>query len=141
MRIVSIGYQGRTIDEFVEDLSTESVNVVVDVRETAQSRKSGFSKRQLEHRLQQAGIGYVHERGLGNPRDNREPFRSGDTTARERYRQLLFDSADVLNRIVDGLRNDTVALLCFERSNADCHRAIVAEEVTARLPETEVVTV
>jgi hypothetical protein len=34
-----------------------------------------MSKRKLAAALGEAGIGYVHLPALGNPKDNREPFR------------------------------------------------------------------
>jgi uncharacterized protein (DUF488 family) len=45
--IVSIGYEGRAIEELVADLAVRHVSLVADVRLNAISRKSRFSKRAL----------------------------------------------------------------------------------------------
>ena len=73
--IVSVGYEGRSVDELVDALVEAGVSVLVDVRENAISRKRGLSKRALAEKLQARGIAYVHEPTLGNPRDNRDGFR------------------------------------------------------------------
>ena len=45
--IVSVGYEGRSVDELVDALVDAGVSVLVDVRENAISRKRGLSKRAL----------------------------------------------------------------------------------------------
>lgn len=69
-RIVSIGYEGRTIESFVVELQRAGVQTVADVRLNAISRKAGFSKTRLRDALAAVGIDYVHLRSLGNPREN-----------------------------------------------------------------------
>lgn len=79
--IVSVGSEGRSVDELVDALADAGVSVLVDVRENAISRKRGLSKRALAEKLQARGITYVHEPTLGNPRDNRDGFREQRRTA------------------------------------------------------------
>ncbi len=43
--LFTLGYQQRSLDEFVALLLEASIDVLVDVRETAWSHKPGFSKR------------------------------------------------------------------------------------------------
>src|SRR5437773_2633547 len=88
-RLVSLGYEGRTAEQLVSELQSESVTVLVDVRLTPLSRKPGLSKRRLAALLADAGIRYVHLGALGNPKDNREAFRTGDRSSRSRFRDLL----------------------------------------------------
>ena len=83
MTVVTIGYEGRQLDEFVAELSNRRVEIVFDVRENAISRKLGFSKRRLGEALAVAGIDYRHQPALGNPRSNRAAFRAGEPAARE----------------------------------------------------------
>jgi len=49
--IVSIGYEGRSLDEFVQALKGHRVDVLIDVRLTPISRKKGFSKTALSEAL------------------------------------------------------------------------------------------
>lgn len=135
-RLVSIGYEGLDVPGLVLRLLRARVDVLVDVRLNPVSRKPGLSKTRLAAELSSIGIGYLHLRDLGNPRDNREGFRAGDEQAFTRFRSLLRgDAADLALGQVSGLLDrEVVALLCFERDEATCHRALVAEALAARVP-------
>ena len=91
--MIGIGYEGLIIDQVVARLQAEGVEVLVDVRMTPLSRKPGFSKRALSEALSAAGIRYVHDRRLGNPKDNRAAYADASSdagaTARARYRELI----------------------------------------------------
>src|SRR6195952_5370949 len=73
----TIGYEGCTIDTVLAALRDAKVGLLIDVRAVAQSRKPGFSKRQLAAALDEAGIGYVHLQGLGTPKPGRDAVRAG----------------------------------------------------------------
>lgn len=127
--LVSLGYEGRSVTDLIESLRAQSVRVLVDVRLTPLSRKKGLSKTALSQALAGAGIGYVHYRQLGNPKDNREEFRQGSPASRQRYRDLLEagPAADALRHVSELLDEGVVALLCFERDHSQCHRGVVAD--------------
>lgn len=126
--IVSIGYEGRSVEDVVSLLAANEVSVLVDVRLNAVSRKKGFSKTALSNALGEAGIEYRHERALGNPKENREPFRNGDESARDTYSRILSDgSRDTYEAVIALAREKRVALLCFERSHESCHRSCITE--------------
>ncbi len=140
--IVSIGYEQRSIEEFVQLLVDARVDIAVDVRLNAISRKRGFSKTALSHALASAGINYRHERTLGNPKDNRAPFRQGHPDARNRYLQHLSNgAAPVLNDVTDLARHNRVALLCFERDHSQCHRSCIAQQAQELDPALTVLTI
>ncbi len=140
--LVSIGYQERNIGEFVELLVDNSVEILVDVRLNAISRKRGFSKAALSDALEQAGITYRHERQLGNPKDNREPFRQGLASARDRYLAHLSNGAsDICDEIVSLASTTRVALLCYERDHADCHRSCIIETAQAQNPNLNIIKI
>lgn len=140
--LVSIGYQERNIEEIVSLLVENGVEVLVDVRLNAISRKRGFSKTALSDALAQAGIAYRHERELGNPRDNREPFRQGRASARNRYLAHLSNGASHACDEVAALAATTrVALLCYERDHVSCHRSCIVDTAQARDPSLRVVKV
>lgn len=106
------------------------VDIVVDVRLHAVSRRRGFSKRALGELLRCHGIEYVHEPALGNPPDNRLGFRQSANRerARARYRTLVAGGGEAaLGRVTDLARDRHVALLCVEREPATCHRAVLLE--------------
>ncbi|MGV9254375.1 DUF488 domain-containing protein [Streptomyces sp. NPDC003697] len=135
-RLLTIGYEGRSVDELITKVRAASVTVLVDVRLTPLSRKPGLSKRRLAAALDEAGIAYAHLSALGNPQDNRAPLRDGDPRGRERFRARLRSeaAASALEQVAALLRTERVALLCFEREHTRCHRDLVAEALVRRAP-------
>ncbi|WP_308258057.1 DUF488 domain-containing protein [Pseudonocardia lacus] len=131
MSLLTVGYEGRSAEEVVDDLVAKDVSLLVDVRLTPISRKPGLSKRGLAERLAAAGIEYLHLRALGNPVDNRDGFRAGTSAARDRFRELLGrpEAAQAVETVADRARRQRVALLCFEADPARCHRQLVGEAV------------
>ena len=124
--IAGVGYEGVTVDALVADLVERRIELVVDVRLNALSRKRGFSRRALSAALDAAGIGYRHEPTLGNPRDNRDGFRAGDAAAMEVMQaRLATVGAEAMARLERDAREHRVAVLCFERDEERCHRRMI----------------
>lgn len=134
--LVSIGYEGRTAPELVEELRRLRVAVLVDVRLTPISRKPGLSKTRLSNAVRGIGIDYCHLPALGNPKDNREPFWAGDvSTGCIRFSELLSRpaSTSAMDQLEAYARDRLTAVLCFEREHERCHRQVIVDEVSARL--------
>lgn len=133
--VCGVGYEGRSVEDLVHLVSEAGVTALVDVRLNAISRKPGLSKGRLAERLGAAGIRYEHMPALGNPKDNREGFRRGEAAARGRYRHILSNgSSPAVDRLIEMTADETVALLCYERNAAECHRSAVVEEMRRREP-------
>src|SRR5438552_16030725 len=79
--VIGFGYQGHTLDTFIDGLGTAGVRLLVDVRLTPTSRKPGFARTRLQAALRAAGIDYLHLSTLGNPKANRAGF-AGPPAAR-----------------------------------------------------------
>ena len=142
-QLVSVGYEGRSVDELVASLIEEGVSVLVDVRLTPLSRKPGLSKKRLAQTLADNGIDYLHLPALGNPKDNRAALRAGQPESRERFAELLHTdaAASALSHVAELLDDQTVALLCFERSHDTCHRQLVVEQLSRTMDTLHLVTV
>jgi uncharacterized protein (DUF488 family) len=128
--LIGIGYEGRAVAPFVEDLVARGVTRVVDVRLNPVSRKPGFSKRALAAALADAGIAYEHQPALGNPRENRPGFGGGPrelAAARAAYGLLLSAPAAVaaLADLARAAARERVAVLCFEADQRRCHRDVL----------------
>lgn len=134
MRLATIGYERATLDEVIRRLREAGVEVLIDVRAVASSRRAGFSKRLLAASLEEHGIGYEHLRGLGTPKPGREAARKGRIgEMRAIYEEHLKTpeaEADLARATVMATERPS-ALLCFEADAAGCHRRIVAERVHA----------
>jgi uncharacterized protein (DUF488 family) len=133
-QLATIGYEGTTIDQVLGVLRDAGVALLVDVRAVPQSRKPGFSKRQLAAALDQAQIGYVHLQALGTPKPGRDAVRAGHPERMEAiFREhMTSDRAQAELAQAKGLVRDRKAcLLCFERDHRTCHRRLVADMITA----------
>lgn len=134
--IATIGYEKATLDEVIGRLKAAEVELLIDVRAVAASRRAGFSKTMLGNSLREAGIDYLHLRGLGTPKAGREAARKGridemraifEAHLETMEAQAAFDEAA---RAVGARR---AALLCYEADAAGCHRRIVGERLIERL--------
>ena len=147
--LATIGYQGATPESFLRALAGARVELLVDVRAVASSRRPGFSKTKLAANVAQAGIDYLHLRALGTPADGRAAARAG----RHAEMRKIFlahmsedEAQDALEDLAQIVRSGRrVCLLCFEADPAHCHRNIVASmlgetmplEITHLVPDTE----
>lgn len=75
---ISVGYEGRELDTFVDDLVAQRVQVLVDVRLNPISRKRGFSKTRLTEALWAAGTGLKHLVDIVVAGDDDEPLTATD---------------------------------------------------------------
>lgn len=128
----TIGYERADLDDFVATLRASEVDVLVDIRDRAQSRRPGFSKTALASALSDAGIDYLHLRELGDPKEGREAARRGDFAAfRKVFGRVMKSAAAVeaLATIEDLAKTQKVCLMCFERDQKTCHRKIVSDHL------------
>jgi uncharacterized protein (DUF488 family) len=137
-RVATAGYQASTVKSFLAALREAGIELVVDVRAVASSRRPGFSKSRLAANLAEAGIGYVHLRGLGTPAEGRAAARAGKFAELRRiYERHLAtleakaELAELSDLVTSGRR---VCLLCFEHDPAHCHRTMVAAALGEQLP-------
>ena len=129
--LLTIGYEGRNIDEFVSHLKNFKVTRLIDVREIPLSRKKGFSKSALRERLESENIGYVHLRSLGSPSPiRRKLIIDWDYdyffTA---YSKYLSQNQDVIAETYRYIMDGVNCIMCFERHPDKCHRLAVAKKI------------
>jgi uncharacterized protein (DUF488 family) len=135
--LFTIGYEGKTPDEFLAELEAARVELLIDVRAVAASRRPGFSKTALANSVRERGIDYLHLRPLGTPAAGREAARKGRTMEmRAIYAgQLETPEAGLaLEQALEAASERRAALLCYEAHAAGCHRTMLAERMIARTP-------
>jgi uncharacterized protein (DUF488 family) len=128
----TIGYEADTLPNVIARLQAAHVEVVIDVRAVAASRRAGFSKTILRNSLEADGIDYVHLRDLGTPKPGREAARKGRIAEMEAIfaeHMATPEAQDALAQAVQIIEARHVALLCFEACASGCHRRVVAELV------------
>ncbi len=137
-RVGTVGYQASTVESFLTALREAGIELVVDIRAVASSRRPGFSKSRLAANLSEAGIGYLHLRGLGTPAEGRAAARAGRFGELKRiYHEHLttLEAKSELAELTELVRSgQRVCLLCFEHDPAHCHRSMVAEALGEQLP-------
>ena len=129
-RVFTIGYEATTMAEFISALKSAGVEQLIDVRALPLSRRPGFSKNILAASLKAEGIGYVHLKALGTPKEGRDAAKKGDRATLERVYdiQLGLPEAQADAARMRALAEEKPsALLCFERDPASCHRSLLLE--------------
>jgi uncharacterized protein (DUF488 family) len=135
MEIASIGYEKATLNEVLGALREARVETLIDVRDLPNSRRAGFSKRQLQAAIEEAGMRYVHLKGLGTPKEGRvaNKQRDWDRFWRIVERQMETPAAEFdLQRAGEIAGASRSCLLCYEADHRICHRHRVAEELERR---------
>jgi len=129
--IYSIGYEAMEIDKFIEKLKRNKINLLIDVREKAISRKKGFSKAALESVLTEAGIQYVHMKQLGSPSEDRKKLHENDNWEEftRKYRQYMEGNMTSLVELCNKVKGKVSCLMCFEREYSKCHRSLLTSKI------------
>jgi uncharacterized protein (DUF488 family) len=131
VELATVGYQGATVQSFLRALREAGVDLLVDVRAVASSRRPGFAKSALAANL---GIEYLHLRDLGTPAPGRAAARAGRHAEMRRiYRDHLKTEAaqSALDTLAGIVRSSHACLLCFEADPTHCHRSLVADALAA----------
>lgn len=132
--LFTIGYEASTLPAVLASLKSAGVNLLIDVRAVAASRKPGFSKNLLAASLDEAGIRYLHLQALGTPKPGRDAARAGRVTEMHRIfrTHMASDRPQAeLAQAMAAARAAKSCLLCFERDHHACHRLLVAEMIHA----------
>jgi hypothetical protein len=131
--LCTIGYEGRSLENYLNQLIRDGVTILCDVRRNPLSRKYGFSKSTLETACKGVGIAYVHLPELGIASDQRRELKTQadyDALFEVYERDQLPHQRQSLGRILEWVaKGERVALTCYERHPHQCHRHCVAEAV------------
>ena len=131
--LFTIGYEGKSIEAFINSLIQNGIKLLCDVRKNPLSRKFGFSKGKLEQITEMVGIKYIHTSEFGIESDKRSAL---DTP--EDYEILFEDYAQTipylelyLEWVYSLLRSNVrIALMCYEEDAMMCHRHIIRDYMT-----------
>jgi uncharacterized protein (DUF488 family) len=135
LTIFSIGYEKARLADVIAALKAAGVETLIDVRDRPQSRRPGFSKRQLAAGLEEAGIRYVGLKALGTPPEGREANHRHDW---ERFWRIVDDklaTAEAEHALAEAAAiaaESPSCLLCYEADHRICHRSRVADILAER---------
>ena len=131
--LFTIGYEGLSLEMYINKLILNDVKVLCDVRKNSYSQKWGFSKATLQDACEKVGIKFIHIPQLGiesNERqelngiaDYKKLFANFEATTLVDNNKYLLELAEIVTS------NNRVALTCFEKNVQMCHRGVVASQL------------
>lgn len=117
MKIYTIGYSGRTLDDMRRILN-EADGALLDIRMSPRSRKPGFSEKRLREAFRD---NYLWMPEFGNVNYSGGPVELGDPA-------LGIEMIDAIQKdAIEDEWNGAIFLMCVCKDAATCHRHIVAE--------------
>jgi len=129
MTVFTIGYGGRSKEDFLVILKAHGIKTIVDIRLRPDRASMGIwvkakmPEKGIENWLSEAGISYRSLIELGNV------FLDFDDW-QDRYGRLLESAGSLLTERLDGLPGP-ICLLCAEKRVEECHRKHVSDYLIA----------
>ncbi len=133
--LFTIGYEGISLEEYLNRLIKNDVKLLIDVRNNAMSMKFGFSKSQLLKYCNSLGIEYMHTPEVGIQSAFRQELNSQadyDSLFNQYKSSTLSITKSSQEKIFDLLlKKKRIALTCFEANICQCHRKHLSEAITS----------
>jgi uncharacterized protein (DUF488 family) len=131
--LLTIGYEGRSLEYYLNQLLQAGVTLLCDVRRNALSRKYGFSKATLAKACNGVGIRYEHRPELGISTDRRRGLRHSADYLRLFTEYESHDLPQQHHAVAETAgwvrTGECVALTCYEGNVVNCHRRLVAAAI------------
>tara|TARA_R110002049_G_scaffold309268_1_gene519583 strand:- start:113925 stop:114782 length:858 start_codon:yes stop_codon:yes gene_type:complete len=131
--VFTAGYEGISIDRFLNLLVENGVERLIDVRHNPIARRYGFHKSTLQRLTSKLDIDYVHVPELGIQSANRQNLDTMDD------RESLFkvyedttlqDEPNSVASVADLIKERPSVLVCMEAAPECCHRSRLATAVS-----------
>ena len=136
--LFTIGYEGISLEEYLNRLIKNDVKALVDVRRNPLSMKYGFSKNQLQRYCESLSIEYLHFPEVGIDSEQRQTLNTQadyDNLFAAYCENNLSKTVATQNQIFEILKQkERIALTCFEANINQCHRKHLAEAIT-KMPQ------
>lgn len=136
--LYTIGYEGISLEEYLNRLVKNDVKILVDVRNNPLSMKFGFSKKQLKTFCENLGIDYLHIPEVGIQSDQRQELNTQkdydnlfEIYKKQNLKKTVSQQQEILRLLKE---NKRIAMTCFESNICQCHRKHLAEAIV-KLPE------
>lgn len=129
--LFTLGYEGISLERYLQKLIRHNVKLLVDVRKNPKSMKFGFSKSLLERYCAPLGIAYLHIPEVGIAAEKRQQLVTQadyDRLFADYWVTTLSRTGEAQERILALLRQyKRIALTCFEAQPCQCHRSHLAK--------------
>lgn len=143
--LFTIGYEKKSIQEYVSLLKKFKIKTLIDVREVAWSYKQDFRKQTLSKYLSKSRIKYIHLPEAGNPKSIRQS--SNDIS------ECLFNYKEYLKETDAGMKilkflilksavnGENVCITCYEKDFLCCHRSVIVDLLVEKINKLTVVNI
>lgn len=129
--LFTIGYEGVSLEKYLNKLLVKDVKLLVDVRKNSLSMKFGFSKSLLKKYCASLGIEYIHIPEVGINSDQRKQLKTQHDYDNlfESYKNTTLKKTKQEQELIISLlkKHTRIALTCFEADVCQCHRKHLAE--------------
>lgn len=133
--LYTIGYEGISLEAYLNRLLQNDVKILIDVRNNAMSMKYGFNKNQLTRFCENLGIQYMHFPDVGIQSEQRQVL----ITQADYDKLFIVYRKDNLTKTVPTQiailnllkQHKRIAITCFEANICQCHRKHLAEAIAA----------
>jgi len=130
MKIYTIGFTKKTLEDFITRLKKSNIQRIVDIRLNNSSQLAGFAKsHDLEFILKQFGIEYISVKSLAPNKALLDKYRKAKNWKEYEANFKALMNTRNARKTLDDLQLDkkTSCFLCSEDKPEKCHRRLVAE--------------
>ena len=135
--LFTIGYEGISLEEYLNRLVKNDVKMLIDVRSNPLSMKFGFSKSQLSNYCSKLDIEYIHIPSLGIKSEQRQELNDQsdyDKLFANYCKNTLANTKDEQEKVFSLIvKYNRIALTCFEADINQCHRRHLSNAISSRL--------
>lgn len=135
LAVYTAGYEGKSIDAFLNGLVSAGILHLIDVRRNPIARRYGFHRSTLDRLCGRLGIKYTHVPSLGVASELRQELNSeADYQSLFRtYESTTLKSEHAAIEMVSSWVLETPSVLvCMEAQASSCHRSCLAKPVSER---------
>jgi uncharacterized protein (DUF488 family) len=130
LKIYTIGHSNHSLETFLNLLRDLRIDVVVDIRSKPNSQVvPHFNRKPLENSLKISGFKYLYwGKELGGKPNSKEFY---DANGHVLYSLIAKSSPFIqaIERLLKGIRDYRVVLLCSEENPWNCHRRLLVGKV------------
>jgi uncharacterized protein (DUF488 family) len=139
LAVYTAGYEGLTVDGFLDMLVQKGIRRLIDVRNNPVARRYGFHRSTLSRLCKNLEIDYVNIPELGIRSELRQDLQTQYDRDRlfDRYEKTtLVDESSLVARVAELICQKPSVLVCMEAQPCQCHRSRLAEAAAkiCRLP-------
>jgi uncharacterized protein (DUF488 family) len=133
--IYTVGYEGKQIDRFLNELMVHGIQRVIDIRSNPIARRYGYHGSTLRRLCKKLKIDYVHtpELGIvGELRQNLNTYSDWQKLFDYYKKNTIEKQKDKIIDVIALIQEKASVLVCQEADPQFCHRSILSNEIEQR---------